>query len=263
MPSAIARSTSSTRRVDRGREHELRPPEAAARAHVPVGRADRRVGGSERRTRRVRVHRELQQAAAGGGSSSGTPIGSAGLVVDDPERPAVGHVDAVGGAPEAQRAPVGEREVDRGRAVGEAEAQLGGDGAQTRSGSHVVVLGEEAVELGEDAPPVAVPEQPAAGAALCLVHRHARLGDLAQPLAVGVAPRGVGGGRALGPGEDLGEEAVERLVHQAPAVERRDLVALLGQLGDLDPQHVLEQVVVGAVGVGSGAASATPPRCRR
>ena len=43
-------------------------------------------------------------------------------------------------------------------------------------------------------------------------------------------------------------------MHEAAAVERRHLVALLGQLGDLDPQHVLEEVVerVGRVGLQPG-----------
>ena len=244
MPSTIARSTSSTRASTAGvstSSAHRKPPRVLTNQYAaPTGVS--RVPNDARAACAYTGSCSRRPPAVG--SSSGDADRPAGLVVDDQSEPPSVHVDAVGGAAEAQRAPVGEREVDRGRAVGEAEAQLGGDGAQARLGPHVVVLGEEAVELGEDPAPVAVPEQPAAGAALRLV------APPCAPRRSRAAGRGrrrsrrVGRGRALGPGEDLGEERVERLVHEAAAVERRDLVALLGQLRDLDPQHVLEEVVV-------------------
>ena len=102
--------------------------------------------------------------------------------------------------------------------------------------------------------PVAVPEQPPAGAPLRLVDRRSgprrsRAGGRGRRRST--AARARARRRAA---RAPRQERVERLVHEAAAVERRHLVALLGELGDVDPQHVLEEVVerVGRVGLQPG-----------
>ena len=111
-------------------------------------------------------------------------------------------------------------------------------------GARFVVVGEEPVEVGEQPLPVAVPEHASPGEAGGLVLRAQHLGDLAQPGAVGGGPRRAGCRRAAGAGQHLAHELVEGRVHEAAAVEVRELVGLLGELRDLDPQHLLHEVVV-------------------
>ena len=105
------------------------------------------------------------------------------------------------------------------------------------------VFGEEAVEVGEDPAPVAVPEGAAAGEPERLVAGALQLGDGVEPRPVGVGPARARCGRAARARQDLAEELIERVVDERTAIERRQLPHLLGELGDLHPEDVLHQVV--------------------
>ena len=194
MPSAMVRSTVSTRSSTSRREHELGPPELAACAHVPVRRADGCVGRSERRARRVRVHRELQHRARGGGivgidadrvarSCSRSPRACRRRWCR-PDRRRRG--SAARDRRTAARRP---RDCRRRSRSGARSRRCATRWRRAHSESSVRNRSSSA----RIAAPIAVPEQATPGAPLRLVGRAARLGDLAQPGAVGVGPRAASG----------------------------------------------------------------------
>ncbi len=172
--------------VDRVGEHELRPPEPAAGAHVPVRGADRGVGGAERRAR---------AACAYTGSCSIVPAGR-GVVAAR----CAWATRSCSRAPRARRRRWCRRGRPRRGTAATRPSESGRSTAAAPSGNpkrssvamgrmpvlgpDAGVLGEEAVELGEDPPAVAVPEEPSTGAALRLVRGEPRFGELVQPGAI-------------------------------------------------------------------------------
>ena len=136
-------------------------------------------------------------------------------------------VDAVDRADDAHAAPVGARDLDRRvRAPRAAERELGRDRVGAVLGAVVAVEVEERVELRVQLAAGARPQQPPAAepARLDVVARLAQ--DLVQPRAVLGRPRPADAGLAA----QLGEERVERGVHDVALVERRELDELLGPL---------------------------------
>src|SRR4029078_11912630 len=96
----------------------------------------------------------------------------------------------------------------------EPEPQFGGERGQALRGAQLGVLDNEAVEVGEDPAPVAVPEGATAGQTEGLVADAVLLGDCVEPAAVGDGPGGTWRRRAAGAREDLTEELVEGGVHE-------------------------------------------------
>ena len=140
---------------------DLGPPELTPTAHEPVGGDDRRGRAAESGFRRERVDGELELRAARRGIALLADRERApGLVVDDEERAVRLAVDAVGCAAEAQQPSVGERDLDRGPlGIGQAEAELGGEQGELVIGADLGVLGQKAIEVGQDPAVVAVPER--------------------------------------------------------------------------------------------------------
>ena len=277
MPSAMARRTSSTRASTSGESTSSAQRNWPRVLDVPVRRAHGRVGIAERRPRRVCVDGELEHPAGRGRVLGVDAVRAAGLVVDHPQRRRrrCGRPGRRrrGTAGRGRRRAGGRRRVRRRRSRSAARWRW----CARPKPARVLVSSVRNRSSSASMPsPVAVPEQPAAGAPLRLVDPAPGLGDLAQAVAVGVGPRLLGRGRTIRPREHLAQERVERLVHQAAAVEGRHLVALLGQLGDVDAQDVLEEVLerVGGVGlqaggrhhdvaVGHAAGVVARPGCRR
>ncbi len=171
---------------------------------------------------------------------------STGLVVDDEERARPVAVDPVGRAAEPERAPVRQDELDCGPlGLRQSEPEFGGERREPEVGAHLGVFGEEAVEVGEDPAPIAVPERAPAGETERLVPVAADVGDLVEPRPVGVGPGRAGRWSATGATQDLAEELVERLVDERTAIEGRQLPHLFGKLGDLHPEDVVHQIVEG------------------
>ena len=165
------------------------------------------------------------------------------LVVDHHEGAVGPAVDAIGLAPHPHDPPVAEGDLDRGSvAVGHAERQLGRERLGCAVGPVGLVGVEERVELGEDEAPVAVPQQAAARQPLRLRARAHLFCDLAEPVVVVGAPRPPG----VGTRPHLVDEAVEDLVHDIPAFDRRELHDVLGSFDRIDVQHRLHEVRVRA-----------------
>ena len=129
--STIVPSVSVTRATTPSSTGVAAAAEPALLGHEPVLGAHRGVGPARPGPGREGVDDELQLGApvvGVVGAERRVVAVAAGLVVEHEQRAVGPGVDAVGRAAEAQRPAVGQRDLDRGDVVGDAEPVLGGHG---------------------------------------------------------------------------------------------------------------------------------------